>query len=433
MASNRVDVKQAAARAERALERLAEPLSALFAGDDGRDHAAALGLAWTEVVRNAAHDSVCACSADDVVAAVLTRYAEATQIAEAVTARALAALGESMAVKAPVVVNPSPHTRSGLVELVLPGTGDIEGGQVVAARAGSATERVVTGGQLGILLGQVANDEAVWGGAIVGVDVADDESGLDVVLRTGPRPPVPDPALASTIAGLYARAGARRRDPIHVRIEHEPYRRVLVRADDVAGFGWKAWSPSDPPSAVAPVTATRNPDDGFTLANGLLTVTVDPADGTFADRRAEGPRPPRRRRRRRRHLQLLAPRRRHRGRRPHVGRRRHPRARAAAGQPPGRAHLRVARAPRGGQGTGRRPHRSRCRPGSSCGPANAWSGSPPASTTPAATTACGPGSPSPPRPPRPGPSAPSAPSSGACWPRAEPPSGACRRSRPAGS
>jgi hypothetical protein len=233
-------------------------------------------------VRNAAHDSVCACSADDVVAAVLTRYAEATQIAEAVTARALAAVGEAMAVKAPVIVNPSSLTRSGLVELVLPGTGDIEGGQVVAARAGSATERVVTGGQLGILLGQVANDEAVWGGAIVGVDVADDESGFDVVLRTGPRPAAPDPVLASTIAGLYARAGARRRDPVHVRIEHEPYRRVLVRADAVAGFGWKAWSPTDPPSTVAPVTATRDPDDGFTLVNGLVTVTVDPTDGTFA-------------------------------------------------------------------------------------------------------------------------------------------------------
>ncbi len=154
---------------------------------------------------------------------------------------------------------------------------------MVAARAGSATERVVTGGQLGILLGQVANDEAVWGGAIVGVDVADDESGLDVVLRTGPRPPVPDPALASTIAGLYARAGARRRDPIHVRIEHEPYRRVLVRADDVAGFGWKAWSPDRP--AVAgrrPSPPPATPTTGFTLANGLVTVAVDPTDGTFA-------------------------------------------------------------------------------------------------------------------------------------------------------
>ena len=290
VASNRVDVKQAAAKAERALERLAEPLSALFDADDdgGRDHAAVLHLAWTEVVRNAAHDSVCACSADDVVTAVLARYAAATHIAETVTARALTALGDSMAVKAPVVVNPSPRARSGLVELVLPGVGDIEGGQVVAARTGSATERVVTGGQMGMLLGQTAGDEGVWGGAIVGVDVADDESGLDVVLRTGPRPPTPDPALASTIAGLYARAGARRRDPVHVRIEHEPYRRVLVRADDVPGFGWKAWSPADPPSLAAAVTARRDPDDGFTLANGLVTVVVDPTEGTFSIDDLEG-------------------------------------------------------------------------------------------------------------------------------------------------
>ena len=34
VASNRVDVKQAAARAERGLERLAEPLSALFLAPD---------------------------------------------------------------------------------------------------------------------------------------------------------------------------------------------------------------------------------------------------------------------------------------------------------------------------------------------------------------------------------------------------------------
>ena len=281
VASNRVDVKQAAARAERALEHLAEPLAALFAQDWP---AGSLRLAWTEVVRNAAHDSVCACSADDVVDAVLARYAEATHVAEAVTARALADLGASMAVTAPVVVNPSPRTRGGLVELLLPGTGDVEGGQVVAARVGSATERVVPGGQLGIVLGQVANEETAWGGAIVGVDVADDESGLDVVLRTGPRPDHrrPDPSLAATIADLYARAGARRRDPIHVRIEHEPYRRVLVRADDVPGFGWSAWSAGDPPSEVAPVGAARDDADRFTLGNGLVTVVVDPADGTFS-------------------------------------------------------------------------------------------------------------------------------------------------------
>jgi len=291
VASNRVDVKQAAARAERSLERLAEPLSALFGGGDPAGDPsgwadAALRLAWTEVVRNAAHDSVCACSADDVVTAVLARYVEAIHLAEAVTDRALARLGSSMSVAGPVAVNPSARTRGGLVEVLLAGTGDVEGGQVVSIRAGSATERVVTGGLLGILLGQVANDEAAWGGAIVAVDVSDDESGLDVVLHTGPRPQSPDPALASTVADLYARAGARRRDPIHVRIEHEPYRRVLVRVADVPGFGWTAWSPTDLPSGVEPARAAQDESAeggaGFSLANGLVTVAVDATDGTFS-------------------------------------------------------------------------------------------------------------------------------------------------------
>ncbi len=71
--SNRVDVKQAASRAERSLEQLAEPLSALFVPAD-RWPSPFLDLAWTLVIRNSAHDSICACSADDVVDAVLHRY-----------------------------------------------------------------------------------------------------------------------------------------------------------------------------------------------------------------------------------------------------------------------------------------------------------------------------------------------------------------------
>ena len=88
VASNRVDVKQAAARAERTLERLAEPLSALFLPADHWP-AALLDEAWLEVIRNSAHDSICACSVDEVCDAVLHRYAEATQIAEGLAERAL--------------------------------------------------------------------------------------------------------------------------------------------------------------------------------------------------------------------------------------------------------------------------------------------------------------------------------------------------------
>ncbi|MDQ3757717.1 MAG: alpha-mannosidase, partial [Actinomycetota bacterium] len=90
VASNRVDVKQAAARVERALERRAEPLCALFGGD--RWPGELLEVAWREVIRNSAHDSVCACSADEVVDAVLVRYAEARQIAEGLAERAVTSL-----------------------------------------------------------------------------------------------------------------------------------------------------------------------------------------------------------------------------------------------------------------------------------------------------------------------------------------------------
>ena len=77
--SNRVDVKRRGALAERELERRAEPLAALFqAPEDYPDRL--LELAWLEMVRNSAHDSICACSVDDVVDAVLHRYAEARAI-----------------------------------------------------------------------------------------------------------------------------------------------------------------------------------------------------------------------------------------------------------------------------------------------------------------------------------------------------------------
>src|SRR3546814_11056020 len=97
VASNRVDVKQAAAVAERSLERLAEPLSALFL-PAAEWPGALLDAAWLEVLRNSAHDSICACSVDEVCDAVLHRFAEAIQIAQGLANRAVQALGPTIRV-----------------------------------------------------------------------------------------------------------------------------------------------------------------------------------------------------------------------------------------------------------------------------------------------------------------------------------------------
>ena len=97
------------------------------------------------MIRNSAHDSICACSVDEVCDAVLHRFAEATQIAEGLTDRALHALGatDRRRRRTPVIVNPSARARSGVVELRLRGAEVPPGTQLVSRAPG----RVDDGGR----------------------------------------------------------------------------------------------------------------------------------------------------------------------------------------------------------------------------------------------------------------------------------------------
>jgi Glycosyl hydrolases family 38 N-terminal domain/Alpha mannosidase middle domain/Glycosyl hydrolases family 38 C-terminal domain len=112
--SARIDIKQACARAERALERYAEPLQALYGGEWPQPF---LDIAWSRLLQNAAHDSVCGCSADEVSAQVLVRYAEAEQIGTELTLRAVRRIAGRAAGDCTVIVNPSPRRRTDLVEV----------------------------------------------------------------------------------------------------------------------------------------------------------------------------------------------------------------------------------------------------------------------------------------------------------------------------
>ena len=81
----------------------------------------ALDLAWQAMVRNAAHDSVCACSDDEVVDAVHHRYAEARQIGDALRDQGLRLVGAALAGEEPVAVNTLARPRGGLVQVTRPG------------------------------------------------------------------------------------------------------------------------------------------------------------------------------------------------------------------------------------------------------------------------------------------------------------------------
>ena len=115
--SARMDIKAAASRAERALERYAEPFAALHGRSWPHEF---LDVAWRRVIENSAHDSICGCSADPVSAHVLVRYNEAEALAKDLAREALAEAVALTPRGAAVVANPSPFARADLVELELP-------------------------------------------------------------------------------------------------------------------------------------------------------------------------------------------------------------------------------------------------------------------------------------------------------------------------
>ncbi|HVM24452.1 MAG TPA: hypothetical protein VM253_03535, partial [Candidatus Limnocylindrales bacterium] len=119
VASARIDIKQAAGRAETLLERYAEPLTALHVTADAWP-TEFLELAWGRVIENSAHDSICGCSVDPVVDQVLVRFAEAEQIASTLARRAAVAVATTVPRGAIAVLNPTPAPRAGLVEVELP-------------------------------------------------------------------------------------------------------------------------------------------------------------------------------------------------------------------------------------------------------------------------------------------------------------------------
>ncbi|MDQ1395166.1 MAG: 2-O-(6-phospho-alpha-D-mannosyl)-D-glycerate hydrolase, partial [Acidimicrobiaceae bacterium] len=261
VASNRIDVKQAAAAAELELERRAEPLAALFLAPESYPQAV-LDLAWREMIRNSAHDSICACSADEVVDAVLARYRGATQAGRAVAGAALAALGRSVDGPGTVVVNPSARPRRGIVAVTAP-TADLP----------EVVERTMAARDIGQVLAQIRNQELEPGVYVDAIEVGqlEGDGGLDIVVRAGPVL-MPNRSVEETKRDLYTRAGAAPAMPVRLRIERQAAEEILVETPDVPGFGWVTL-----PAGTAPPSPTSPPVtvEGTTMANGLIRVAVE--------------------------------------------------------------------------------------------------------------------------------------------------------------
>ncbi|MEO8602796.1 MAG: glycosyl hydrolase-related protein [bacterium] len=125
--STRMPIKLANRRCEALLEGWAEPWAAIGAALGVADEQQALRLAWQQVLHNQAHDSLCGCSLDAVVAQVMQRYAGAEGLARETTTRLLERLaGHDVERRTPdgaeqeiAVFNPSAHPRTDVVRIAL--------------------------------------------------------------------------------------------------------------------------------------------------------------------------------------------------------------------------------------------------------------------------------------------------------------------------
>ncbi len=312
VASNRVDVHQVCAAAERALERQAEPLCALFM-PASQYPKSFLDVAWRNLVLNSAHDSSCACSHDEVVEHVRVRYQEARQIGEGLVRDALHVLAHEVdaPVGSTVVVNPSARERRDVVEGIVPGSGPCHfvgpdgtrrATQVIGELRGEGYNTMVTGQKVRWVLDLMRGTE-FSGRQITSYQIVETPEFHDVVLQeAGPGETRRDLTELKTEMLALGDAGRSMR----FRLLITPHRHVLFDSGPVAGFGWAAFTVAEgDASDAAGAQHRRRLDQQQAPARQRRPSGRHVHDRDDRRHHALRSRATRRRRRRWRHVQLL--------------------------------------------------------------------------------------------------------------------------------
>lgn len=118
--SSRMPLKQANFRAQGLLERYAEPLAAasfLAKGEGFHPH---LRQAWSILLQNHAHDSICGTGVDQVHSEMLVRFHKAEALGRLIAQKALKVMARESAADTIVAFNPCPWPRRGEIRVLLP-------------------------------------------------------------------------------------------------------------------------------------------------------------------------------------------------------------------------------------------------------------------------------------------------------------------------
>jgi mannosylglycerate hydrolase len=290
--SARVDVKIACGHAERLLERYAEPLTALH-GTTWPERQ--LELAWRRIVDNSAHDSICGCSHDDVVAQVLTRFAEADQIGRGVLSRTLGDIAGRVPTGNWAAINPTPWPREDFVEFdvaVPPELESVElrsGDRRIASQECGRADPVVAdlklhGSEIPELFRRRRHGRELFGRQINAIDIEQEHPDGTPTVRVFADDIADPPELdVEELLGRVEEAVLARPDEAWRLVVRAAERRRILARVPMPALGWAAievvpGSGTDEPGPE-PVADAVNAGERR-LDNGLVAVDVDD-DGTF--------------------------------------------------------------------------------------------------------------------------------------------------------
>lgn len=316
--SARLWIKQANRANEIALERYAEPVSALAQVFGGKNRSGELWQAWRYLIENHPHDSICGCSIDQVHDEMRTRFAWSHQIADKITTAGLEYLATRIdrtafhtqpaavednppahAVTSPhadmtvLVYNPLPGTQREIVAFDCRWPGPRRRYELQDDTGRTIPYRVLSGSEIifedktlapedldmlfeqieiGFYKGRLISDVSVWfDGSDMRLEMVlpeyhtgeiGDFSGLVKTLRSDPRlKAVTRCHLITYLADMF---------------------RLSFVAEDVPGVGYRAYHLTNvpDPTAGAPDADTARPAPAA-LENEWLRVEADPRDGTL--------------------------------------------------------------------------------------------------------------------------------------------------------
>ncbi len=234
------------------------------------------------MVLNSAHDSICACSIDEVVDAVAVRFAEARQIGEGLTRRAVQALSASLDATGSAVVNPSARVGNGVVALITDGHDDITGTQVLHRRGGDHRSVGLTVADVATLAPTAVNNMPEL--YVASPEIATDGTvELTRYADTGHSGP---PFMPAEVTELLRMAEENPATPAVFTVKLPPSQKVLAFLPEAPGFGWTVWNRDAAPGLPANVRPaavhdTGSPHGGVHIGNGLLEIDIDHTTRTF--------------------------------------------------------------------------------------------------------------------------------------------------------